>query len=122
MARMSRESFAKATGACGRTAEELEKESHSDQVHEKNCGVCKHYLENSYTSDGRGSCSMLKDGSDITSDPPVFVLDGKNGYMLRILTDAAKCTYFERMEFIDHDGTECSDPMYRRSMRQLQDK
>jgi hypothetical protein len=75
-----------------------------------------------YASDGRGTCSMLKDGSDITSDPPVFVLDGENGYMLRILTDASRCKNFEKMEFIDHDGTECSDPMYRRSMRQLQDK
>jgi len=122
MARMSRDSFAKATGAFGRTAEDLEKEAHADKIPEKNCGVCKHYLENTYASDGRGTCSTLKDGSDITSDPPVFVLEGKNGCMLRILTDASKCKYFEKMEFIDHDGTECSDPMYRRSMRQLQDK
>ncbi len=122
MARMSRDSFAKATGALGRTAEELAIESDAGQVPEKNCGVCKHYLENTYASDGRGTCAVLKDGSDITSDPPVFIMEGKNGYMLRILTNAAKCTYFEKMEFIDHDGTECSDPKYRRSMRQLQDK
>jgi len=79
MARMSRDSFAKATGVFGRTAEELEKEAHADKIPEKNCGICKHYLENTYASDGRGTCSMLKDGSDITSDPPVFVLEGKTG-------------------------------------------
>ena len=122
MARMSRDSFAKATGAFGRTAEDLEKESQADKVPEKNCGVCKHYLESTYSSDGRGTCAVLKDGSDIISDPPVFIMEGKNGYSLRILTDAAKCKYYERMEFIDKDGTECSDPMLRRSMRQLQDK
>jgi hypothetical protein len=122
MARMSRDSFAKATGALGRTAEELKKESLADKVPEKNCGVCKHYLESTYSSDGRGTCAVLKEGSDITSNPPVFNLENKNGYLLRILTDASKCTYFEKMEFIDKDGHECSDPLYRRSMRQLQDK
>ena len=121
MARMSRDSFAKASGVFGMTAADVEKQSLAE-VPEKNCGVCKNYLENTYTSDGRGTCNVLKDGSDITSDPPILKMEGKNGYQLKILTDAAKCTYFEKMEFIDHDGHECSDPKYRRSMRQLQDK
>jgi len=122
MARMSRDEFIKATGICGMQKKDAEKESDADKVPEKNCGICKHFLETAYMSDGRGSCSILKHGSDIISDPPVFNLEEKNGYMLRILTDASKCKYYEKMEFIDKDGRECSDPQYRRSMRQLQDK
>ena len=122
MARMSRDDFAKATGIYGMQAKDVQKESDSDNIPEKNCGICKHYLETSYMSDGRGTCAVLKEGSDITSDPPVFNLEAKNGYMLRMLSDASKCTYFEKMEFIDKDGHECSDPKFRRSMRQLQDK
>jgi len=115
MAKMSRDSFSKGSGLFGLQPKEVE-------APEKSCGVCKHYLESTFSSDGRGTCGVLKDGSDITSDPPVFNLEAKNGYMLKILTDASRCTYYEKMDFIDHDGTECSDPKYRRSMRQLQDK
>ena len=122
MARRNRDEYAKASGVFGRMAADLEKQSNAETIPEKTCGVCKHYLESSWSSDGRGSCKELKEGSDITSDPPVFNLEGKNGYQLRILTDAARCTYFEKSEFIDHDGHECSDPIYRRSMRQLMDK
>jgi hypothetical protein len=122
MARMTRDEYAKASGIYGMQAKDIKKETDADKIPDKTCGVCKHYLETSYMSDGRGTCAKLKEGSDITSDPPVFNLEAKNGYILRILSDATKCTYFEKMEFIDKDGHECSDPKYRRSMRQLQDK
>ncbi len=122
MARPSRDDLAKATTIFGMQAKDVQKESDADKIPEKNCGVCKHSLESAYMSDGRGTCAVLKQGSDITVDPPVFNLEAKNGYMIRLLTDASKCTYFEKMEFIDKDGHECSDPQYRRSMRQLQDK
>ncbi|MDI6741110.1 MAG: hypothetical protein QMD11_00075 [Smithella sp.] len=121
MARMSRDSFAKSHGAF-KTAEELEKEGKAENVPEKTCGLCKNFLETAAYSDGRGSCKVLKEGSDIICDPPVLVMDGKNGYQMRALTDAAKCSSYAKMEFIDHDGTECSDPQYRRTMRQFQDK
>ena len=121
MARMSRESFAKSHGAF-KTAEQLERESKVENVPDMVCGICKHFLETAAYSDGRGTCTVLKDGSDITCNPPIFIMEGKDGYRLRALTDAAKCPSYKKMEFIDHDGTECSDPKYRRSMRQFQDK
>lgn len=88
---------------------------------EKICGTCTHYSESSWSSDGRGSCRNLKLGSDIHSSPPVFVTDGREGYLTKTLADASTCTYYEKMKLIDKDGYECSDPQYRRSMRQLQE-
>ncbi|HDP24133.1 MAG TPA: hypothetical protein ENN34_01690 [Deltaproteobacteria bacterium] len=122
MARMSRDDYAKASGAFGLQPRGVDTKEELEQVPDQPCGLCKHYLESAYTSDGRGSCKILKEGSDITRDPPVFILEGRNGYMLRILTDASRCTYYERNEFIDKDGYECSDPAFRRFMRQLKDK
>lgn len=88
---------------------------------EKICGICKHYMEGAFTGEGRGACSILKLGSNIEVDPPVFVLEGDDGYRTMNLMDAGKCKYYEKMEFVDKDGTECNDPKYRRSMRQMQD-
>ncbi|MFP4476803.1 MAG: hypothetical protein ACLFOY_14690 [Desulfatibacillaceae bacterium] len=88
---------------------------------EKMCGYCKHYREIAYTGEGKGFCEVLKMGSDIMSEPPVYVLEGDNGYYSMNLADASKCKYYERMEFVDKDGTECNDPRYRRSMRQMQE-
>lgn len=90
-------------------------------VGRKICGTCKNYLESSWSSDGRGSCSLLKMGSNISSDPPVYKLDEKEGYMTKTLSDASACKYYDKMKMIDKDGYECSDPIYRRSMRQLQE-
>ncbi len=105
MARISRDEYAKASGVFGLAPGGVQKQEDS-----------------AWSSDGRGSCKVLKEGSDITTDPPVFVLEGKDGYMLRILTDASLCTHYERNEFIDKDGYECSDPAFRRFIRQLRDK
>jgi len=122
MARRNRDEYAKASGAFGLRPADVDREARTDTVPERTCGVCAHYLETSWSSDGRGSCKILKEGSDITASPPIFCLEGKDGYLLRMLTDAAECAYFEKSTFIDHDGQECSDPMYRRSIRQLIDK
>ncbi len=89
---------------------------------EKICGICKHFSESAYSGEGKGTCRVLKMGSDITADPPVYVLSGENGYLSLTLAEATACKHYEKMEFIDHDGTECSDPRYRRSIRQLQDE
>ena len=57
-----------------KTAEQLEKEGNAENVPEKTCGLCKNFLETAAYSDGRGTCKVLKEGSDITCDPPVFVI------------------------------------------------
>lgn len=88
---------------------------------EKVCGNCKKYLESAWSSDGRGSCTVLKMGSDIHATPPVHVLEGKDGYPTKTLADAASCKYYDKMTFVDKDGYECSDPVFRRSIRQFQD-
>lgn len=88
---------------------------------EKLCGTCLNYSESAWSSDGRGSCRKIKLGSDIHATPPAYVTDGKEGYFTRTLTDASQCAYYEKMKLIDKDGYECSDPAYRRSMRQLRE-
>jgi hypothetical protein len=88
---------------------------------QKVCGTCKNYLESSWSSDGRGSCKFLKMGSDIKSNPPVYKFDEKEGYLTKTLSDASACKYYEKMKMIDKDGYECSDPIFRRSMRQFQE-
>ena len=99
---------------------EKKEDNGTRSVGQKICGTCKNYMESSWSSDGRGSCSFLKMGSNISSVPPVYMFDGKEGYMTKTLSDAAACKYFDKMKMIDKDGYECSDPIYRRSMRQLQ--
>ncbi len=88
----------------------------------KVCGICVHYSENAWSNDGRGSCKFLKMGSNISVDPPVYVFDGREGFLTKTLADAGRCKHFEKMRMIDKDGYECSDPVYRRSLRQLQEK
>lgn len=122
MARISRDDYAKASGVFGLQPSGAAKQEDLENVPDQPCGLCRQFMESAWSSDGRGSCKFLKAGSDITVNPPVFVLDGADGYMLRILTDASRCKYYERNEFIDKDGTECSDPAFRRFIRQLKDK
>lgn len=89
---------------------------------QKICGTCNNFSENAYSSDGRGTCKVLKMGSDIKTSPPEFVLEGKGGFNTRTLSIAEECSYYDKMNYIDKDGYECSDPQYRRSMRQLNNK
>lgn len=120
MARKSRQEYANASGAFGvKQAQPVEQ---GKEVPDKPCGLCANFSETAFTSDGRGACRKLKEGSNILVDPPVYVLEGKNGYMIRALTDAVRCQYYEKMKFVDKDGYECSDPQYKRTMRQFQDK
>ncbi len=89
---------------------------------EKVCGLCKNYLEGAFTGEGRGSCKVLKFNSRIDVDPPVYDMESQDGLRVMGLMDASGCKYFEKMELVDKDGTECSDPVYRRSLRQFQDR
>ena len=41
--------------------------------------------------------------------------------MMRMFNmDASKCTYYELMELIDTDDSECADLLFRRSQRQME--
>jgi hypothetical protein len=86
------------------------------------CGVCKNFSENAYSSDGRGVCKILKTGSDISKDPPVYVQEGDAGVIMFFDADASRCRHFSKMELIDKDGTECADPAFRRAQRQMEKK
>ena len=84
------------------------------------CGKCKNFSETTYASDGRGSCSVVKAGSDFTVDPPLILLEGDTGMMCMFNMDAAKCSHFDLMDIIDTDGNECADPQFRRAQRQME--
>ncbi len=99
-----------------RSVEEREK------VPDAACGLCKNFAENAYASDGRGLCKILKVGSNIAADPPVFVTAGEVGLPTMFNTDAAACAHYAKMDFIDTDGTEVADPGYRRVQRQMEGK
>jgi len=91
-----------------------------ESVPDKACALCSNFSENAYASDGRGYCSVLKHGSDIHADPPVFVTAGDIGFMSVFNNDAAKCVHFSKMQLIDTDGSECADPAFRRMQRQME--
>lgn len=83
------------------------------------CGTCKNFSENAYGSDGRGSCCVLKTGSDIAVNPSVEILSGENGYISFFNKNAEHCTHYSKLKLIDTDGHECADPAYRRAQRQM---
>ncbi|MEW6439298.1 MAG: hypothetical protein AB1640_00035 [bacterium] len=91
-----------------------------EKVPEKACGLCKNFSENAYVSDGRGTCGVLKTGSDVALDPPVYVTEGEAGLITFFNKDGARCAHFARMEMIDKDGAECADPAFRRAHRQME--
>jgi len=93
-----------------------------ENVPDTACGFCRNFAENAYASDGRGLCKVLKMGSNIAAAPPVFVTEGEVGLPTMFNTEAARCTHFERMDFIDTDGNEVADPSYRRVQRQMESK
>ena len=104
--------FGEATRA--RSVEERER------IPDQACGLCKNFSENAYASDGRGSCRVLKMGSDIDKDPPALVTAGETGMVSFFNKDARRCTHFTKMDLIDKDGTECADPAFRRMQRQME--
>jgi hypothetical protein len=99
------------SGQMGKTIEEREK------MPEKACGFCGNFSENAYNADGRGSCKILKMGSDMNANPPAFITEGETGLIMYINTNALNCPYFHKMELIDTDLGETTDPTYRRSHR-----
>jgi hypothetical protein len=93
-----------------------------EQVPDVACGLCKNFLENAYASDGRGVCKTLKIGSEISTDPPVYVTEGDAGLITHFNMDGSRCDHFSRMVMIDKDGSECADPVFRRVQRQMERK
>ena len=91
-----------------------------EYVPEVACGKCKKFSESGYSSDGRGFCTVLKMGSGIDKDPPVYIMEGEAALMTIFNMDAAKCKFYAEMEVIDTDATECADPHYRRTQRQME--
>jgi hypothetical protein len=61
-------------------------------------------------------------GSNIKSNPPVFVKEGDTGLISYINANAQYCMYYDRMELIDTDLGEITDPAYRRSHRIMEKK
>jgi len=91
-----------------------------ETIPETACGICQNFLENAYASDGRGSCKKLKFGTNFNINPPVFITSGENGYITFFNKNASNCSYFNKMQLIDKDGTECADPEFRRAQRQME--
>lgn len=91
-----------------------------EKMPQKACGICKNFSENAYVHDGRGSCGVLKVGSNIDQDPLVLVTEGETGLITQFNTDGDRCPYFVKMDFIDTSNEECSDPAFRRSHRQME--
>ena len=106
-----RDGITMSSGEMGKTLQERE------SMPERACGYCQHFFENAYNADGRGSCKILKMGSDIKADPPVLKLDGDTGLITYINTNGEKCPHFLKMELIDTDLGEITDPTFRRSHR-----
>jgi hypothetical protein len=91
-----------------------------EYVPEVACGKCRMFSENAYSSDGRGFCAILKMGSSIDKNPPVYIKEGEAAFMTIFNMDAAKCNFYKEMAVIDTDATECADPHYRRTQRQME--
>ena len=87
----------------------------------KACGKCKHFYLASILGVTGGDCLKLKTGSNISVDPPVFVLEGDTNLQTEIRMDAGRCSYFEQMEIVDKDISEAFDPRYSRYQRQMMD-
>ena len=102
------------SGKMGNTVAEKE------TMPEKACGSCQNFSENAKEADGRGTCGILKMGSDLNSTPPKLVMEGEVGLIRFLNMDGANCSHYARMKMIDKDGGETSDPAYRRSHRQME--
>ena len=98
----------------GKTVEERER------MPQKACGFCRNFSENAKDADGRGTCGILKMGSDLQANPTKLVTEGEIGLITFINTDGATCKYFVKMAFIDKDLGEAADPSFRRAHRQME--
>ncbi len=91
-----------------------------EKVPEICCGKCKNFSERAYVSDGSGFCGVLREGSDIEKGK--YLLEGKAALMVVFNMEAGKCKYFDQLELIDTDTSECVDPAFQRAARQMAQK
>jgi len=89
-----------------------------ETVPEKSCGNCKHFSASTWLGTTGGNCDVLKAGSDIAKDPPVFVLEGEANLQSDVMLDASRCKYHEQLEIVDTDIGEAFDHRYSRHQRQ----
>ncbi|MDY6854679.1 MAG: hypothetical protein SWO11_08210 [Thermodesulfobacteriota bacterium] len=96
---------------------ESEKERSMEErefVPDKACGKCKNFYQGAL-----GICNLLKEGSNIASDSPVFKTEGDACFAVSFNTDASKCEYYNEMELIDTDISQALDPKVSRHQRQM---
>lgn len=91
-----------------------------EHVPEMACGKCRNFSESPYSSNGSGYCGSLKTGSDISTDPPVYVWEGDAGLYCMFNMDASKCKEYNELDYIDTNGSECADPRRKRAHRQME--
>ena len=89
-----------------------------ETVPETSCGNCKNFWASSQLGSSGGVCTVLKAGSDITRDPPVFVLEGEANLQSDVMMDARRCSYHASLDIVDTDITEAYDGRYSRHQRQ----
>lgn len=82
------------------------------------CGNCKNFWASSQLGSSGGVCTVLKAGSDITRDPPVFVLEGEANQQSDVMMDASRCRYHAPLDLVDTDIAEAYDGRYSRHQRQ----
>ncbi|MBE0416052.1 MAG: hypothetical protein IBX36_05910 [Dehalococcoidia bacterium] len=90
-----------------------------ERVPEKACGKCKRFFSSTSRGGSGGSCDILKVGSNITKDPPLFVTEGEANYWPDFKMDASRCKYYDEMEFIETDISQAHDPRFSRPFRQM---
>jgi len=89
-----------------------------ETVPETSCGNCKKFWASTHLGSTGGVCTVLKSGSDITSDPPVFVLEGEANLQSDVMMDARRCTYHVPLDRVDTEIAEAFDGRYSRHQRQ----
>ncbi len=82
------------------------------------CGLCKNFFQAGLGTTG-GMCKVLKKGTDITAEPPVFTQEGETLYPVNFNMESSKCTFFDKMEIVETDATQSHDPMVSRHQRQM---
>lgn len=90
-----------------------------EKMPDRACGKCKNFGARQFTQDGTGWCKVLKGGSNIESNPPVFVTEGESAYLAGWNMNASNCKHYDEMEFIDKDAAEIADPSVSRVYRQM---
>jgi len=91
-----------------------------ENIPEIACGKCKHFRDSG--SMGSGTCGILKTGTELWSDPPVFVTEGGAPLLTMFNMNSSWCPHYEEMELVDTDISQSHDPRFSRHQRQMHKK